>query len=247
MRFYPVENSMSDLVGLRMRCLVPEIMDRPDLATERHLHALHGLERINRWSGSARILWSPIHALARRCGPRPLRVLDIATGAGDVPIRLCRRARRSGLELVMEGCDLSQRAVDYARTRADQKGADVLFFQRNALTEALPGIYDIVMCSLFLHHLDDERAVDLLRLMAQATRHLVLINDLRRSRGGLALAHLATRLLTRSKVVHFDGPQSVRAAFALDEVAALAHRAGLRGATIEKRWPCRFLVTWRRT
>ena len=69
--------------------------------------------------------------------------------------------------------------------------------------------YDVVTCSLFLHHLDDEQAVAFLRWAAATAAHQVLVNDLERSGLGLALAHVAVRLLTTSDVVHTDGPRSV--------------------------------------
>ena len=75
---------------------------------------------------------------------------------------------------------------------------------------------------------------------------LVLVNDLERGLAGLTLAHLGTRLLSRSDVVHTDGPLSVRAAFTVPEVRALAAAAGLTGAVVVRRWPCRFLLTWTR-
>ena len=52
--------------------------------------------------------------------------------------------------------------------------------------------------------------------MADAAGRIVLVNDLVRSLPGfLLLAYPAPRLLTTSAVVHYDGPQSVRAAFTL--------------------------------
>ena len=102
----------------------------------------------------------------------------------------------------------------------------------------------MLTCSLFLHHLDEAEAVDLLRRMAAAARQLVLINDLRRSTAGLLLAYLGTRLLSTSPVVHTDGPLSVAAAFTLAEVRKLAAQAGLKGATVAGRWPFRFLLKW---
>jgi SAM-dependent methyltransferase len=99
---------------LRERCRRPEEMDRPDLEPARHERALAGLARLNLWSGSAGILWPPLANLARRLR-RPLRVLDLASGAGDVPVRLWRRARRAGLSLEIDGCDRSATAVAHAR------------------------------------------------------------------------------------------------------------------------------------
>jgi hypothetical protein len=98
------------------------------------------------------------------------------------------------------------------------------------------------MCSLFLHHLGEEQAVDLLRKMAGAARSLVLVSDLRRSRLAYWMAWLGCRLLSRSHVVHVDGPLSVAAAFTTDEALGLAQMAGLKGAQISCSWPQRFLV-----
>jgi SAM-dependent methyltransferase len=220
-----------------------EIMDQPDLARERHIEALRGLERINRWSGSAGLLWQPIVARARKSPALRWRVLDVATGGGDVPIRLCHRARRAGLKLEIAGCDRSPVAVDYARRRAQACQTDIHFFEWDVVQRGLPGSYDIVASSLFLHHLDEEQAVKLLQAMSRATR-LLLINDLVRSRPGYLLAYLGTRLLSASDVVHFDGPCSVEGAFTVDELLALARRAGLDGARVTKHWPCRMLLEW---
>jgi hypothetical protein len=103
-----------------------------------------------------------------------------------------------------------------------------------------------VTTSLFLHHLPDDVAVAVLRRMGEAAGRLVLVNDLARTRAGWLLAWAGCRLLTRSPVVHFDGPASVRSAFTVSEVKALADRAGLTGATVTTHWPYRFLLRWER-
>src|SRR6266404_1592971 len=117
----------------------PEIMDLPDLAPERHSQALRGLERINRWSGSARLLWRPILSHARKSPVSSSRLLDVATVVGDVPIRLWRKARAAGLKLESAGCDRSPHAVDYARRCARACQADVHFFEWDVLQNGLPG------------------------------------------------------------------------------------------------------------
>jgi 2-polyprenyl-3-methyl-5-hydroxy-6-metoxy-1,4-benzoquinol methylase len=224
----------------------PEIMDQPDLAPERHLQALRGLERINRWSGSAGLLWRPILSQAPKSLVQPLRLLDVATGGGDVPLRLWQKARRGGLELEIAGCDRSPYAVDYARRRARACQADVRFFEWDVIQKGVPGEYDIVTSALFLHHLEDEQAIELLRAMAAAAQHLVLINDLIRSWTGYLLAYLGTRVLSASDIVRTDGPRSVAAAFTVEELRALARRAGLAGTRVSRRWPCRMLLEWER-
>lgn len=228
------------------RHLQPELIDQPELEAARHADALRGLERINFWSGSAGILWPSLRDLARRQKGEPLRVLDVATGAGDLPTRLFHRARRANLPLRLDGCDISGRAIEHAQSHARANGADVRFFVCDALRDPLPTDYDVVMCSLFLHHLTEPDATGLLSRMAAAARRMVLVNDLRRSAGGFWLAWLGTRVLSRSDVVHVDGPRSVEGAFSLDEVRGLCRDAGLAPVTLSRRWPCRYLLGWRK-
>jgi len=230
---------------LHARNLQPELMDDPALPAEEHRRALAGLARLNAFSNSVGVLWPAVRGLARELG-RSVKILDVATGGGDVPLGLCARAKRAGVKLELHACDLSPVALETAAARTRAAGATVHYFPADALDEALPTGFDIVTCSLFLHHLLDDDAVILLARLAAATDRLVLVNDLSRSRWNLGLVWTATRLLTRSPVVHIDGPLSVRAAFTSSEAAALAQRAGLTGATVETRFPCRWLLSWRK-
>ncbi len=156
---------------------------------------------------------------------------------------VCSIGRLALVEL--DAADISSQALDHARRRAELAGAKIRFFQQDALGSDFPGDYDVVFSSLFLHHLSEEQAVNLLQRMARASRRMVLISDLARCRLGWLAAYLATRVLTTSDVVHTDGPLSVEGAFTPEEALALAHRAGLHGATVIRRWPFRFLLTWR--
>ena len=234
-------------LSLKHRLLMPEIIDDPALAPSIFVEELAALERINWWSRSAGILWPSIKCLARRVSPKPVRVLDIATGGGDVPIALWNRARRYGVALQIDGCDVKPLAVEYASRKAASAGASSEFFRCDAIEEPLPSGYDLIMCSLFFHHLSDAAALRFLGNMAEAAQHTVCINDLLRNRRGLALAYGGSFLLTRSAETHADAPQSVRAAFTLEEVAQLADKAGLHNYRLARRWPCRFLFEWNRS
>jgi SAM-dependent methyltransferase len=216
-------------------------MDDPSLDPSLHVGALRGLERINAVSATARALWGPLRRLA---GARPVRVLDVACGAGDVAIGLQRRARDAGLAIEVSGCDVNPRAVAHARARAEERGADVEFFECDVLRDAFPRGYDIHLCTLFLHHLRESEAVELLRRMAKGRG--LLASDLVRSRAGYWAARLGTRLLTRSAVVHDDARTSVEGAFTRPELHALADAAGLKGARIRLQWPFRMLLEWGR-
>ena len=93
-------------------------MDQPGLDATEHAFALRGLGRINRISRSAAIYWPELRRLAKTRDSKPLRVLDLASGGGDVPIALACRAIRSGLDILIDGCDKSGEAMQFAAERA---------------------------------------------------------------------------------------------------------------------------------
>ncbi|MBM4183803.1 MAG: methyltransferase domain-containing protein [Gemmatimonadetes bacterium] len=217
-------------------------MDEPWLDPARHRRALAALARVNRVSLTAGRVWREVRAL-ERAGVRPLRVLDVACGGGDVLADVARRARGRGVDVELTGCDVSALALAHARERLDGV-PHVRFEATDVLGSALPGRFDLVCCSLFLHHLERVDAVALLRKMADATDHTLLVQDLKRSRLGYALAWGALRVLTTSDVARTDGPISVRAAFTLEEGRGLAVEAGLDDAEVRPCWPERFTLRW---
>ena len=229
-------------LDLGSRCRLPELMDQPGLDPREHERALHGLARLNRLSGAAAQYLREIEPLARE---RPVRVLDLACGGGDVAIELQLLARRRGLPVEVSGCDFSETALERARAASEAAGAGLRFFSWDLDTDGIPEGHDVTCCSLFLHHLDEEQGLRLLRGMAEASE-LLVVQDLRRSALGYGLAWFASRFLTRSPVVREDALLSVRAAHGLDEAAALARRAGLEGARVRAHWPQRFSLSWRR-
>lgn len=221
-------------------------MDQPGLDVATHYHALAALGKTNKICRISRILWQSIRGtgiLSKR--QEPLRILDVASGGGDNLIGLVRQAAHDSVAVEAMGCDINPNAIRYAQKTADRSGLSCVgFFQLNALEDPFPENYDVIMCTLFLHHLKEADIRNVLARMAKATRKLVLVDDLRRNRLGYLYAWVGARLLTRSHIVHIDGPLSVRAAFTLAEFDQLARDAGLSEARFRRHWPQRFVMTW---
>ena len=226
----------------------PELMDDPALAESDHLRALVALGTINTLSLTAAQLAGGIVALARQKhdSAAGLEVVDIASGGGDVTIDLARRLEESARwgTVSVTGLDISPRALERARALAGRCGSPATFARRDVTVDGCPPC-DVAVSSLFLHHLDDDDARQLLLVMAAAARCGIVVSDLIRSRLGLFLAHVATMVLTRSRVARVDGPLSVRAARTVTEYRALLASAGLGGATVRRAWPERVVIVWR--
>src|SRR5262245_6743009 len=136
-------------VSLAERHPTPERMDDPALPPADLGAALDGLARLNVWTRSAAGLTGRLLDLARRTPDRPLRILDVATGGGDVPIRLERALAAAGARVEIEGCDVQPVAVEHAARTAERFRSPVRFFVQDVLREPLPGGYDVIMSSLF--------------------------------------------------------------------------------------------------
>ncbi len=154
---------------------------------------------------------------------------------------------RAGYEVETTGWDISPVAVERARERTHAQSASVTFEVVDALGDSADSEFDLVVASLFLHHLDNEDAQRLLSRMAALSSGWIAVDDLVRGAGGYLLASTAPRVLTRSPVVHTDARLSVRAAFTPTEVGRIAAAAGLRDVAVRRHWPARFLLTARGT
>lgn len=227
----------------RMR--VDERMDDPGLDPVEHGRALAGLARLNALARSHRLVGRAVAREARAAGGE-LHVMDVACGAADGPVRLGRRLASAGLRVRWTLVDASARALEVARERARRAGLAFRCVQADAVAGPLPGPADVVCCSLFIHHLERPAAVRTLRAMRDASSRAVAVADLDRTRTGLALAAIASRVLSRSQVVRFDAPASVRGAFSRAEASLLAREAGLDGASVLAAWPARWVIDWRR-
>lgn len=225
------------------RCRVEEQMDAPDLCPDQHRAALAGLRRLNRLSGVSTALFRQLVRLAA-VAPRgrPLRVLDVASGSGDLPIAWLKLARHRGLPLAVTALDRSELALQTAAEAARQAGLTLGTVRRDCLREGLPSGFDVVTSSLFMHHLDPPDVSRLIQEMWRVSNRAIVICDLERSLTNLALVSASARLVTRSSIVHFDASASVRAAYTRSEFAMLLHQALGFSVPVKTSFPCRFLA-----
>jgi SAM-dependent methyltransferase len=207
-----------------------ELLDGPldDPATLRG--NLRDLARINRWLGGAAASQRALdRLLAGRTVPHTL--LDVGTGAADIPVALLRAAARDGRELRVTAVDVHPEVVAAARALdprlATTPGLELAVVDGRALPWP-DRSFDVVHASLVLHHLEPSDAIGFLREAARVARHGVIVNDLVRARRHWLLAKVLLGLGTRNRYTRHDGPLSVRRAYTRVELRALLAGAALR-------------------
>jgi len=193
---------------------------------------LRDLARVNRWLGGARLSATALETLTGAAAARGQAVtfLDVGTGGADIPLALVRDWRRRGRRLDATGVDDRVEVIAAARLATpelDRRGLRLVVADGRALPWP-DDAFDVVHCSLVLHHLDERGAVALLREMGRVAARGVVVNDLARGRLAWLGAWLLAHACTRNRYTRHDAPLSVRRAWSLGEARALLAVAGLR-------------------
>jgi 2-polyprenyl-3-methyl-5-hydroxy-6-metoxy-1,4-benzoquinol methylase len=205
---------------------------------------LDDLRWLNRYLGSHWIICTTVHRVWQGLGSPPrLRLLDVGTGAADIPVALQHWAQRQGVQLTVVAVDNHQGVIEYARS-AVPLAAIALVRATGLYLPFRPRTFDVVMCSTMLHHLDWQQGITLLQGLAMVTRHSVIVNDLRRSWLHYGGAWLYLSAFARNRLTRHDGPLSVLRAYRVDEVRQMASAAGLHGARVSTVLGYRWLLTY---
>jgi 2-polyprenyl-3-methyl-5-hydroxy-6-metoxy-1,4-benzoquinol methylase len=202
----------------------PELMDRPQPVSAELASDLRNLRQLNRYFGSHSLV---AHFFRRWILPgAKLRILDLATGSGDIPRLAVDHARKVGASVTVEAIDRQRSTLEIARGLSANY-PEIKFTEGDVLTCCEEGApYDIVLCSLALHHFGEEDAVRLLARCRELSSKFVLVSDLQRGFVATVGVYLLTALIFRDPMTRTDGRLSAARAFSFAEFRTLAERAG---------------------
>lgn len=227
---------------LSARARTAEAMDDPTLPADHLRDVLSSLGRIHSLSRTAHSLWRQIRPWCLRRTASAVRVLDVGCGGGDILFRLAAFAKREGLGFHGVGIDNNPVAVEFASQRS-LRGSG-LHFSTQTAQEVPLAEFDVVLSTLFLHHLESAELSAFLTRLAEESSGLVLLHDLARSRSGYLLTAVGTWLLSSDPIIRNDGLKSVRGALTAQELSDLATHSGMVGAKVRPVWPCRIELLW---
>ncbi|HJX97629.1 MAG TPA: methyltransferase domain-containing protein [Chthoniobacterales bacterium] len=200
-----------------------ELMDRPQPVSAELERDLENIRDLNRWFGSYALI---AMFLSRWIKPgAELRIVDLATGSADIPRFIAEYGRKVGAELRIDALDRQSSTLEIAK-KLSVRYPGINFVEGNMLEWNAPQPYDLVLCTLALHHFSEDDAVRVLQRCLELSRKFVLVSDLRRG----WLATLGVRFLTatmfREPMTKYDARLSVVRAFTFSEMNLLAQRAG---------------------
>jgi 2-polyprenyl-3-methyl-5-hydroxy-6-metoxy-1,4-benzoquinol methylase len=200
---------------------------------------LRELEFINRWLGGNAVTIDAIRRLIQSTNRKEFSVADLGCGSGDMLKLLYQWGTEHGINFSLTGIDANPHIIDFAK--ANCKDYPISF---EALDIHSPEFqkkeFDIVIGTLFYHHFSTETLVD---FFSRLKRHIgtgIIINDIHRHWLAYYSILVLTKLFSRSSMVRFDAPLSVKRAFTRKEIREILRKAGLVPFQLRWKWAFRW-------
>lgn len=221
----------------------PEWIDRAGTDAGWLREELQVMAHANERCGTHQLILGYLENLLPKAAARPVTVLDLGTGAADIPRAMAAWFRERRQEASITAVDRNPEALrmaaelsrDWPEVRVEQHDLLALPFE--------PGSFDVVHCSQALHHFSMGDAVKVLRRAWEICRAGCVITDLRRNWASVGLVQFAAHTFIKSPIIRHDALQSCRAAFTVEELRALAARAGMNNLQIHRhQWPFRMVL-----
>jgi SAM-dependent methyltransferase len=225
---------------LGISSLGTELLDDPHADPTAVRLSLRNVARANRWFGGAAAVRYGLGRLLRDLAPgRPLTLLDLGTGAGDLPRGAVRWARRRGQVLRPLALELSRPAAALAAAA----GVPCAVGCAGAPPLGERSV-DIVLVSQVAHHFTRDSAIRLFRTCDALARVGVVVADLRRGRFAPLAFRVGATALGFDPITKTDGLTSIRRGYTAGELRELLLAAGIP-ARVARRPGYRLVATWR--
>ena len=233
---------VSELIDRSVRTEEEEHMDSPSLSAEKKLGLIRALDNMNNmlllYSRYISIVEPSIQDLARN-RKHPVKILELASGAGGLAFAIAERVKQSSLPVAITGSDIVPEYVNYCNQTAGKQGLPVEFRTINAfaIDELDDRSFDIVLISQSMHHFSPGQLARIIEQSQLQGASLFLGLDGHRGLDLLVGVPLFAAL-QRSSILMLDGYTSARKFYSEPELDLIAEIAtGSNRHHIDFFWP----------
>ncbi|HEY4102179.1 MAG TPA: methyltransferase domain-containing protein [Gemmatimonadales bacterium] len=227
--------------GMLLSPIGTEALDDPSTDPALVRRMLTDIARANRWlGGAAAVRYGIGKLLTPEDRGATLTLVDIGTGAGDLPPRAAAVARKRGVTLRSIGLERTPVAARLAM----HNGLPSIVGCAGSLP-LRPGSVDIVLLSQVAHHLGRDATIDLFRASSAVARRGVLVADLRPGYFAAAGFCVAGAALAMHRITIRDGVTSLRRGYTVAALRSLCAGAGAGHASVVPFGIGRIVAWWR--
>jgi ubiquinone/menaquinone biosynthesis C-methylase UbiE len=223
-----------------------EWMDEPGADPGELRRSLAFIRKVNRLLGYTRATIWHLERFSRNWRPgERIDIIDLATGSADIPRAILRWADKKGFDVHIVAVDLHDLTAREARAVSPIVDPRLRIVRADVFDLPFPAqSFDYALTAMFLHHLDDEQIVAVLRTMNSLARRGVIVADLLRHYRAYAWIGLLTAFST--PMVRHDAKVSVAQALRKKEVQNLRDAGGLFFARYYRHFGHRFVLAGER-
>jgi 2-polyprenyl-3-methyl-5-hydroxy-6-metoxy-1,4-benzoquinol methylase len=168
---------------------------------------------------------------------KPVRILDIGVGGGDIPLAVVRWARKQGYKLEFTCMDFNPKALEVTQRTIDQAGGDGIRLVEDDIFRYQPAHdFDYALGSMVFHHFTEQEIHRLVTHLCGFVHKALLINDLHRCLLNYIVAGILVIPLERE--IRHDALLSIRRGFKPAELADLLKEHD-PSAVATRAWFCR--------
>lgn len=215
-----------------------EIMDDFELQGKELKRTLKDLENINSWLGGNGITINGIEKLLSG-EKRTIKIADIGCGNGAMLRKIADRNKDYDFKLT--GIDANAHAIQIAKELSANYN-HIEFLELNIFSEEFRKMeFDIILCTLTLHHFKNDQIIDLLNQLVDQSKIGVVINDLQRSKIAYRLFQAFCAVFVQNEIARKDGLISILRGFKKEDIIDLSKK--VKGFH-EVSWKWAFRYQW---
>ncbi|PTX43082.1 hypothetical protein C8P64_1608 [Christiangramia gaetbulicola] len=220
-----------------------EIMDDFDLQGEELGKTLNDLDNINAWLGGNQITINGIKKLLEGTTEQStIKIADIGCGNGAMLRKLAKWGKRNKYNLELTGIDANTHAIKLGEDLSSDY-SEIGFKVLNIFSDDFKAMeFDIILCTLTLHHFKDEQIIDLLRQLYDQSNLGIVINDLHRSSAAYILFKAFCAVFVNNEIARKDGLVSILRGFKKEDI--IKYKDQLPGEKHFINWKWAFRYQW---
>lgn len=228
-------------IDTTVRTDAEEIMDDFELKGDELETTLRDLDNINKWLGGNKITLQGVKRLLRN-HPKsvPVHIADIGCGNGAILREIAKWGRGENYKLTFTGIDANPYAVEIAE-RKSAYFPEIKFETIDIFSEDYKNMeFDILLCTLTLHHFKDPEIKALLDLLLKQVRIGVVINDLQRSKTAYRLFQAFCAVFIQNEIARKDGLTSILRGFKKKDIKRFSESITVQNQEIKWKWAFRY-------
>lgn len=226
-------------IQTKHRTTEEEIMDDFSLEGEELRDALDKIAIINQFLGGNRLTLKGVKQLLLT-DKKEFTIIDVGCGNGDMLRTIADFGAKNNLKFNLIGIDANAFTIQHAK-QLSSNYENITYKCLDIFDKAFSEIkYDIVLCTLTLHHFKTKQIDYLIQLFSKQASIGIVINDLHRNSIAYRLFQLLCFVFRLNKMSREDGLISILRGFKKEELESFSKLNHLKNYSIHWKWAFRY-------